>query len=204
MQVFKFLHVGCGPKRKDRTTVGFNRSNWVETRFDIDPSVAPDIQGTMTDMSVIPDGEFDALFSSHNVEHLYPDEVPIAFKEFARVLKEDGFAVITCPDLQSVAKLVAEDRLTETAYESPAGPIAPIDILYGHRRSIEIGNRFMAHHSGFTRKVLAGSLRQAGFRSVGAMARAKYFDLWAVASRSERIEAEMRALAAEHFPAAAT
>ena len=29
-----FLHVGCGHKRKDRTTAGF--SDWNELRFDID------------------------------------------------------------------------------------------------------------------------------------------------------------------------
>lgn len=196
----KLLHVGCGPKRKDRTTAGFNRPDWIETRLDIDPSVKPDLLGSMTDMTVISDGAFDALFSSHNVEHLYPDEVPLAFREFARVLGDEGFAVITCPDLQSVAALVADDRLTDTAYESPAGPIAPIDILYGHRRSMAAGNRFMAHHCGFTRKVLVGCLQQAGFRSIAAQARAKHFDLWALASRSERNEAEMRALAAEHFP----
>ena len=42
-----FLHVGCGPKRKDRTTAGF--ADWNELRFDIDESVQPDLVGTMTD-----------------------------------------------------------------------------------------------------------------------------------------------------------
>jgi len=41
-----FLHVGCGPKRKDRTTAGF--AEWNELRFDIDDSVQPDLVGTMT------------------------------------------------------------------------------------------------------------------------------------------------------------
>ena len=30
-----FLHVGCGPKRKDQTTPGFNRPDWQEIRFDM-------------------------------------------------------------------------------------------------------------------------------------------------------------------------
>ena len=34
-----FLHVGCGPKRKDQTTRGFNSPDWQEIRFDIDASV---------------------------------------------------------------------------------------------------------------------------------------------------------------------
>ena len=39
-----FLHIGCGPKRKDRTTQGFNTPGWVELRFDIDESVNPDLR----------------------------------------------------------------------------------------------------------------------------------------------------------------
>lgn len=31
-----FLHIGCGPKHKDRTTRGFNSDDWIELRFDID------------------------------------------------------------------------------------------------------------------------------------------------------------------------
>ena len=50
-----FLHVGCGPKRKNQTTRGFNTADWTELRLDIDASVAPDIIGTMTDMSAVAD-----------------------------------------------------------------------------------------------------------------------------------------------------
>ena len=67
-----FLHVGCGPKRKEKTTRGFNTPNWAEIRLDIDPSAAPDITGTMTDMSGVASASVDAVFSSHNIEHLYP------------------------------------------------------------------------------------------------------------------------------------
>ncbi|MDU7589974.1 MAG: methyltransferase domain-containing protein, partial [Acidovorax sp.] len=85
-----FLHIGCGPKRKDKTTRGFNTDAWTELRFDIDESVNPDLVGTMTDMSAVADASVDAIFSSHNIEHLYPHEVPKAFQEFLRVLKPDG------------------------------------------------------------------------------------------------------------------
>ena len=77
----------------------------------------------MTSMVAVADQSVDAVFSSHNIEHLYPHEIPLAVAEFLRVLKMDGFAVITCPDLQSVAVLVAQDKLTEPAYVSPAGPL---------------------------------------------------------------------------------
>jgi ubiquinone/menaquinone biosynthesis C-methylase UbiE len=143
----------------------------------------------------------DAVFSSHNIEHLYPHEVPLALSEFLRVLKPDGFFVVTCPDLQSVCKLIAEDKLTEAAYTSPAGPIAPIDILYGLRSSMAQGNLYMAHRCGFTQTVLTATLQAAGFKAVATMARAHpYFDLWAVASKSARNEDEMRQMAGQHFP----
>ena len=196
-----FLHVGCGPKYKNKTTLGFNKAHWLEKRLDIDESVKPDVIGTMTHMPAVDTASVEAVFSSHNIEHLYPHEVPLALAEFIRVLNDDGFLVVTCPDLQSVCHLIAQDKLTEAAYQSPAGPIAPLDILYGHRAAMARGNLYMAHRCGFTQKVLAGTLQAAGFKTVASVCRPKHFDLWALASKSERNENQIRALAAEHFPA---
>ncbi len=195
-----FLHVGCGQQRQGIRTPGFTQPAWKELRLDIDPAVAPDIIGTMTDMSAVATGSVQAVFSSHNIEHLYPHDVPVALAEFHRVLADDGFAVITCPDLQSVCALVAQDKLADAAYNSPAGPIAPLDILYGHRAAMARGNLYMAHRCGFTQKVLTGVLLAAGFRQVAAIARPAAFDLWAVASKSMRTADAVRELAAAHFP----
>jgi predicted SAM-dependent methyltransferase len=194
------LHVGCGPKRKDRTTPGFNQPHWQEVRLDIDASVKPDVVGTMTDMGAVADASVDAVFSSHNIEHLYPHEVPVALAEFRRVLRDDGFAVITCPDLQSVCALVAQDRLNDPAYESAAGTISPLDIMYGHRAAMARGNLYMAHRCGFTRKVLVQTLQQAGFMGVAAKARPRDFELWALATKAPMDEYGLRALASAHFP----
>ena len=173
---------------------------WSEQRLDIDASVAPDIIGTMTEMSGVAHTSVDAVFSSHNIEHLYPHEVPVALAEFKRVLKPDGFVVITCPDLQSVCALVAQDKLTEPAYTSPAGPITPLDILYGHRPPMARGNLYMAHRCGFTQKVLTATLQAAGFANVAAKRRGHpYYDLWALATSSALPESELRALAQVHF-----
>lgn len=195
-----FLHVGCGSKRKDRTTAGFNREGWRELRLDIDAAVQPDVVGTMTDMSAVPSASVEAVYSSHNIEHLYPHEVPLALAEFRRVLRPLGFAVITCPDLQSVCEAVARDRLTEPLYQSPSGPVAPLDVLYGHRPALAAGNLYMAHRCGFTGKVLGATLQQAGFRAVALRRRPAAFDLWALA-RVEPMEHDaLQALANEHFP----
>ena len=197
----RFLHVGCGPARKDHTTRVFAGDDWQEVRFDIAESARPDIIGTMTDMSAVASGAFDALYSSHNIEHVYAHEVPVALGEFRRVLNPDGYAVITCPDLQSVAALIAQDKLVEPAYQSPAGPIAPLDILYGYRPELAAGNHYMAHKCGFTRSVLHATLYAAGFASVATAARsAPFFDLWALAAVRPMTNDELGALALTQFP----
>src|SRR3954471_5234183 len=137
------LHVGCGVAHPRKLPEAwFPRAEWQEVRLDIDPAVAPDIIASITDMAVLRPGIFDAVWSSHNLEHLYPHEVPLALTEFRRVLKPDGFVLVTMPDLQSVARLVADGLLEEAAYISPAGPIAPHDILYGLRPALAQGNLF--------------------------------------------------------------
>ena len=78
----KILHVGCGRLTKLNSTPEFNNENWDEIRVDIDENVTPDIVASMTDMSVIDSDKFDAIYSSHNIEHLFAHEVPIALKEF--------------------------------------------------------------------------------------------------------------------------
>ncbi len=192
-----FLHVGCGHSNKSLTTKGFNNSDWNEVRLDINPDVRPDVVGTIVDMSAIPSGSVDAVFSSHNIEHIYPHEVPLALSEFLRVLKPDGFAVITCPDLQSVCALVADNKLTDTAYISPIGSITPLDILYGYRPQLAAGDHHMAHKCGFTLKVLMETQYVAGFRNVvGLRSR---FDLWTVATKGDMPDEAIRHLAMQHF-----
>ncbi|WP_244492350.1 methyltransferase domain-containing protein [Aureimonas sp. AU12] len=177
------LHVGCGAPNPKKLPDFFRQSDWREIRFDIDPSVQPDIIGTMTDMSAVESGSMDALYSSHNVEHLYDHEVPLAFAEFLRVLKPGGFAVITCPDLQSIGQLLADGKLEEAAYTAPAGPITPLDILYGYRPSIARGNHFMAHRTGYTGTTLGQRLHRAGFAKV-TVSKGEQFDLWARADKA--------------------
>lgn len=193
-----FLHVGCGAKRKDQTTRGFNTPDWTEVRLDIDPAAEPDIVADMVDMSPIATASMDAIFSSHNIEHLYQHQTLTALREFRRVLKPNGFAVIGCPDLQTVAALIAEDKLGEPAYQSPAGPVTPHDMLYGHGPQMAQGHLFMAHRSGFTATTLTQALLQAGFARVGA--RRIRYDLWVAATNGQMPDEEIRTLMADHLP----
>lgn len=193
------LHVGCGPQNKS-TLRGFNNNEWNELRFDIDPNVHPDIIGTLTDMSSVETSSIDAIYSSHNIEHLYAHEIQTALLEFHRVLNNDGIVVITCPDLQSVCEEVSKNRLMETLYTSPAGPISAIDVLYGHRGFIAAGNTYMAHKSGFTYSSLSDSFFQAGFTNVVGGRRPEHFDLWLVAFKKNRPEEELLKIASLYLP----
>mgnify|MGYP003339573890 CR=1 FL=1 len=78
------LHVGCGPARRQHIATGFHAPGWSELRLDIDEANAPDFVATMTDMRCVPDASVDAVYASHNLEHLYPHEVPLALAEFRR------------------------------------------------------------------------------------------------------------------------
>tara|TARA_B100000795_G_C22586889_1_gene355956 strand:- start:88 stop:681 length:594 start_codon:yes stop_codon:yes gene_type:complete len=194
-----FLHVGCGRLTK-ADTKGFNNDNWNEIRFDIDKKVNPDIEGTLLDMSAVASGSVDAVFSSQNIEHVYPHEVPIVVKEFLRVLNDDGFAVIECPDLQSICDAILQDKLYDPLYVSDAGPIAPIDVIYGLRGALQIGNDYMAHKCGFTYSSLLGFFVDAGFKKWIGGRRPERYNLYLMAFKGEKTDEELNKLASEFFP----
>ena len=189
-----FLHVGCGPQYKSQIK-GFDNENWKEIRFDIDEKVNPDIVGTLLDMSAVETGSVDAIYSSHNIEHVFPHEVPIVLREFHRVLKDDGMVVLVCPDLQSVCEAVVDDKLLQPLYESPAGPISPIDILYGHRPAIARGNEYMAHKGGFTYSVLNDAFIEAGFKMNYGGRNPDLWELFIISSKQQKLQEEINTIA---------
>lgn len=157
------LNVGCGYPSSQGLHHAFKGPGWRELRLDINPEVSPDILCSMTDMRSVATGSVDAIWSSHNLEHLHRHEVPVALAEFRRVLRTGGELLLTLPDLQRVAELVAAGRLEDEAYSSPAGPITALDMIYGHTPSLARGNRHMAHKTGFTAHTLTRLLTEAGF-----------------------------------------
>lgn len=178
------LHVGCGIADPSKLPAAFfPAGEWQELRLDIDPGVAPDIIASITDMTVVPTGSVGAIWSAHNLEHLAAHEVPLALGEFHRVLAPGGFALVTMPDMQQVAALVAEGKLEDPAYISAMGPIAALDMLYGHGASIASGNFFMGHRTGFVATTLAKHLENAGFQNVRVQ-RDGRFALWASGVKS--------------------
>lgn len=201
MHAKTILHVGPGHRNNGaKLPAAFLSSEWQEIRLDIDPANEPDIVGSMLDMAAVADASVDAIYSAHNIEHVYAHEVPQVLKEFLRVLKPDGFLVVTCPDLQTVCQLVAEDKLSDAAYTSQAGPITPLDILYGHGAALATGHHYMAHKTGFTLKTLTQALHAAGFATSAGKCRLRGLDLWAVASKGPMEESTLRELAGKVLP----
>jgi SAM-dependent methyltransferase len=176
----RVLNAGSGPLTSRRLHAMFKSGAWREVRLDIDPAARSDVVGSITDMHAhFPERSFDAVWSSHCVEHLHAHEVAQALAEFRRVLKPDGFALITCPDLETVIALALERGMEYVAYESAIGPITPLDMLFGHSASIAAGQIHMAHKSGFTAARLGQVLLDAGFGTV--YVKRQGLDLWALA-----------------------
>jgi SAM-dependent methyltransferase len=172
------LHVGCGPRDHYALHECFRTPGWHEVRLDIDPGVKPDIVASVSDMSPVPSASFDAVYSHHNIEHVFAHEVPHVMSEFLRVLRPGGEALIATPDLQGVAAVIATGRLHERLYRSEAGDISALDIVYGLQSDIAGGREYMAHRTGFTVRTLGRALVQAGFVKVQA-SRVDDYALWA-------------------------
>jgi SAM-dependent methyltransferase len=173
------LHVGCGQASRQSMPPIFHSDDWQEVRLDIAESVKPDVVGDIRNMPAVKTNTMDALFSSHNVEHVYAFEVPSVMKEFFRVLKPGGFSLVTLPDAQYIAFSIAKGGLDQPIYDSPSGPIAPLDMLYGHGASLEQGHMGMAHKTAFTAMSLARAMLNAGFHNVVVDRDLKGYALWA-------------------------
>lgn len=133
-------------------------SEYEETRLDINPDCKPDILASVTEIGDV--GQFDVVYCSHVLEHLYWHEVDKALSEFYRVLKPGGSLVAVCPDTEGI-------QATEyVLFIAPAGPITGIDLLWGFRPSIKNGNSYMAHKCGFVKDTLKKKIEAAGFKDV--------------------------------------
>jgi predicted SAM-dependent methyltransferase len=188
----RLLNAGSGALAKNSFHAGIFRSPaWQELRVDIDPAAAADLTGSITDMRPsLASGSFDAVWSSHSLEHLAGHEVPSALSEFHRVLKPVGFVLIRCPDLDAVVTALATHGADHVAYVSALGPVTPLDMLYGHSASIRDGKHHMAHKTGFTAARLGRLLLDAGFSTV--LTKSEHYDLWTLALRANVDTAGMR------------
>lgn len=140
--------------------------------LDIDPRGKPDIVCDARKLDTLEGGQFDAVYCSHNLEHYYRHDVSRVLAGFLHVLKDGGFAQIRVPDINEVMRLTIEHGLDidDVLYESEAGPIMVLDVLYGYSVEIERSKQdFFAHKTGFTQKSLLAALHRSGFSKIYSM-----------------------------------
>lgn len=140
--------------------------------LDIDPKGSPDIVCDARNLTSLEGGQFDAVYCSHNLEHYYRHDVPKVLAGFLHVLKDSGFAHIRVPDLNELMRVTIERGLDvdDVLYQSKAGPIMVLDVLYGYSVQIEqSGQDFFAHKTGFTQKSLTAAFTRAGFAKFYSM-----------------------------------
>jgi hypothetical protein len=189
----RVLNVGGGTKE---FAIPSRYKDWQHILLDIDPAGAPDVVCDARHLTSLRAGEYDAVYCSHNLEHYYRHDVVRVLQGFLHVLKADGFAEIRVPDLQSLMTRVVSTGMDadDVLYQSNAGPIRVIDVLYGYAKQIErSGNDFYAHKTGFTAKSLTVMLRSMGFDPVYMSERPDDFEICALAFRMEP-NADQRAL----------
>jgi SAM-dependent methyltransferase len=173
------LNVGCGAEGASSVPSYFE--SWRQLRVDVDATVKPDIVADLTDLSPIATGSADAIWAAHCIEHLYEHQVRMALAEFRRVLRDDGFLCVIVPDLQTIARYVAQDKLHEPLYQSAAGSVTPHDIFFGFGPAIAGGRTSMAHRCGFTPGKLQQCFQQQAFAELLVRRRVEDFELAALA-----------------------
>lgn len=136
---------------------------WKEVMVDV-ADCNPDIVSDIVGLEGIEDECADSVWASHVVEHVYWHELPVVFNSICRILKPTGFAFIMVPDLGSIADLI-KNNLLGTLYESPGGPVAPIDMIYGNRAQVK-SNQYMQHKTGFTLLSMSQVLAELDIKAV--------------------------------------
>lgn len=146
-------------------------AGWTSVLLDIDPTHEPDLLMDVRYLGAMPQlwDSFDAVYASHIIEHLHRHEALDVLKGFLLCLHPGGTVEIHTPDIGMLVRrmMALQIDLEDFLYESPAGDIRPIDMLYGFQPAIEYNrNDWMAHKYGYSVRTLGLLLTEAGFEKV--------------------------------------
>jgi len=164
---------------------------WDHVLLDIDPKGNPDVLCDARELITLPKSTYDSVYCSHNLEHYYHHDAKKVLAGFIHVLKADGFVYIRVPDMHAVMQTMIEEELDieDELYQSPAGPIKVLDVIYGYGLEIErSGCDFFAHKTGFTEKSLISILQSAGFSWVFSSTTAHDLEILALAFKNKPSE----------------
>ena len=128
------------------------KEGWLIVNVEDRPGV--DVQSSVTDLSMFPDGSAVEIYASHVYEHLgYNDELPRALNEAHRVLMPGGRLRISVPDLEILCQL-----FLGTAHDVNAQFFVQRMIMGGQVEPFDF------HKTGFSYNILTGILKQHGFK----------------------------------------
>jgi len=139
------IHLGCGQNYIDGMInadgyLGRNIDLWLDLRNRLP----------------FPDGSVSLVYSSHVIEHLYPDEALSLLREIHRVLRDDGVARIAAPSMEFAAEIAAGKATTDfpRAFDDPVAQA--VNYLFCD------GQHKYAYSSG----LMTEMAQQAGFGSI--------------------------------------
>ncbi len=160
------LHIGWCSALPERLHAAFRQPGWKVIRMDVNAALNPDIAGVFTDIKPVQSASIDAVWCPHLLHRFFLHDVLTGLRECFRVLKEGGRLITSVPDAQLAATYLANNKPFETVYDSPAGPVTAIDMLYGFVPALREGKTFLAHRTGFTAESLGLAMRETGFTNI--------------------------------------
>lgn len=120
-----------------------------------------DLKVDCTNLVEFENNSVDLIETHHMLEHLSFENVEKALKDWNRVLKLDGYLIITCPDITSIAilwvKLFFKKFFTDV--ESEVNYV--LKMIYGSQE-----NEGMFHRSGFDKSHITYLLNKHNFNVV--------------------------------------
>jgi ubiquinone/menaquinone biosynthesis C-methylase UbiE len=138
--------------------------------IDLEPSA--DIQLNITkDHLPFETNNVDFIYSSHTLEHIWPDRLSFVLGEFHRVLKPDGVLRVCVPDMKKAISAYTSgdtDFLSGSCIRIPGRTNTNLHKMLSWAFSYFVGedlNRGFGHVTGFDAETLVEVLKQAGFRN---------------------------------------
>ncbi len=137
---------------------------WELVRLDIEPQTEPDLLMSALELDTLDGAQFDAAYSSHFLEHVYPSDMARFLVGILHVLTDNGFVEFRVPNALTACKIAAEaGSLGAFCYKSPGGTITAWDMLYGYEPYQMRYGEPMAHHNAFDPERLSALLGHSGF-----------------------------------------
>ena len=157
----RLLNVGAGAKN---LAIMPWYEGWDVVRLDIEPLAEPDLLMDALDLDTLDAEQFDAIYASHLLEHIYPADLPRFLYGVQKVLVADGFAEFRVPNALAACEAAAKAGTIDAfCYASPGGNVTAWDMLYGYALyQIKYGAP-MAHHDAYDSQRLLAALSYNGF-----------------------------------------